>query len=356
MSTLAQKQMNGFKQQDLKTWQPVLTPVAVIALLLAVAIIFMPIGIVLRDASSNVVQKSIRYDNIADCEVSYSDTYENLPKVCDVSFTLEKDMNAPIYFYYELHNYYQNYRRYVKSLSSDQLRGVDVSSTSDCSPVTTFNGSTLVACGLIAATFFEDRFAMSVNSTDLCNRTARCYNYGTNSTDEWHDHWQDWYEEPNWAKKGIAWHSDKEYKYINATYDVDNESGLTQVGDRQNKSGLRLPDINDEDFIVWMHTAALPNFKKLHRIIRNMDLKKGDRINITILNWFEVASFGGEKYIVLSTTEWCGGRNYVLAWIYIIVACIAIGLAVCFAFLLLFGTRSVKSYIDFKNGNVRWSM
>jgi len=69
-----------------------------------------------------------------------------------------------------------------------------------------------------------------------------------------------------------------------------------------------------------------------------------------------VSSFGGEKYIVLSTTEWCGGRNYVLAWIYIIVACIAIGLAVCFAFLLLFGTRSVISYIDFKNGNVHWSM
>jgi len=85
-------------------------------------------------------------------------------------------------------------------------------------------------------------------------------------------------------------------------------------------------------------------------------LKKGDNITVTILNWFEVESFSGQKYISISTTEWCGGRNYILAWIYITVACVAIGLAVCFAFLLLFGSRSVKSYIDFKNGNVRWSL
>jgi len=32
-------------------------------------------------------------------------------------------MKPPIYVYYELSNYYQNHRRYVKSRSSLQLRG-----------------------------------------------------------------------------------------------------------------------------------------------------------------------------------------------------------------------------------------
>merc|ERR1711871_1076910 len=34
-------------------------------------------------------------------------------------------MTKPVYVYYELVNFYQNHRRYVKSRSDDQLRGVD---------------------------------------------------------------------------------------------------------------------------------------------------------------------------------------------------------------------------------------
>lgn len=47
-------------------------------------------------------------------------------------------MKAPIYFYYELENFYQNHRRYVKSKSSTQLSG-EVISLSDaekyCDPI-----------------------------------------------------------------------------------------------------------------------------------------------------------------------------------------------------------------------------
>lgn len=32
-------------------------------------------------------------------------------------------MAAPVYFYYQLANFYQNHRRYVKSRSDGQLRG-----------------------------------------------------------------------------------------------------------------------------------------------------------------------------------------------------------------------------------------
>lgn len=32
---------------------------------------------------------------------------------CVVLMKIEEDMKAPVYFYYQLHNYYQNHRRYM---------------------------------------------------------------------------------------------------------------------------------------------------------------------------------------------------------------------------------------------------
>ena len=45
-------------------------------------------------------------------------------------------MEGPVYVYYELSNFYQNHRRYVKSLSFKQLQGnTDPSYLSDCTPL-----------------------------------------------------------------------------------------------------------------------------------------------------------------------------------------------------------------------------
>lgn len=47
-------------------------------------------------------------------------------------------MKAPVYVYYELSNFYQNHRKYVKSLSFSQLRGEMVSADElyeDCKPL-----------------------------------------------------------------------------------------------------------------------------------------------------------------------------------------------------------------------------
>jgi hypothetical protein len=40
--------------------------------------------------------------------------------------------------------------------------------------------------------------------------------------------------------------------------------------------------MEDEDFVVWMRTAGLPTFKKLHRII-NTDLQPGT-YRVSIMN------------------------------------------------------------------------
>ena len=46
-------------------------------------------------------------------------------------------MTAPIYVYYQLDNFYQNHRRFVKSRSNEQLMGnnLSVADLDDCDPV-----------------------------------------------------------------------------------------------------------------------------------------------------------------------------------------------------------------------------
>jgi len=69
------------------------------------------------------------------------------------------------------------------------------------------------------------------------------------------------------------------------------------------------------------------------------------------LEGYPVSSFGGEKYLVLSTTTWLGGPNRFLGILYIVVGCIAIFLAIGFLLKYLFGQRAMSG----KDGPVVWS-
>lgn len=98
-----------------------------------------------------------------------------------------------------------------------------------------------------------------------------------------------------------------------------------------------LPSVTDEDFIVWMRTAGLPQFKKLHRQILSTSFAAGDSVVVSINSNFDVESFKGEKWVVLSTTSWLGGKNTFLGNAYIIVG------AVCLALALVFGVKQYMS-------------
>jgi len=108
---------------------------------------------------------------------------------CVITIKPDKDMHGEVYLYYELTNFYQNHRRYVKSRSDAELRGDNIdekisggSGIRDCNPLSTFGqlqqtsqdhirseaaGSfagadieniRLSPCGLIAGSFFNDWF------------------------------------------------------------------------------------------------------------------------------------------------------------------------------------------------------
>ena len=129
----------------------------------------------------------------------------------------------------------------------------------------------------------------------------------------------------NWQKSGIAWASDVASKFAQPT------TGVPASYYTLNTQQQALPSVTDEDFIVWMRTAGLPQFKKLHRQVLSKSFAAGDSVVVSINSNFDVDSFKGEKWVVLSTTSWLGGKNTFLGNAYIIVGAVCLGLALVFA-------------------------
>lgn len=373
----------AFRQQRLKAWQPILTPKTVLPLLFGVGVIFAPIGGLLLYASSKVQELSIEYslcttkapvcgdsdafvggpipggsvsmsfrNEVSDdqqprwCQESQDIEYGNITlatPVCRIQFQVPDDLSPPVLLYYQLTNFYQNHRRYVKSFDAGQLNGEhrDNSSIdgSDCEPLQLDeDGKAYYPCGLIANSMFNDTFT-----------SPRPLNWpddgsGTNVTV---------YE---MTDKGIAWGQDKElYKKLSLE-DYPYGSVVPPMYWRERypeyNESFPYPDLHtDEAFQVWMRTAGLPTFSKLAQRndsltlqdgryeieIRDSEFPTGERI-LELRFWrggkadlvpadFPVLPFDGTKSILLSTRTVMGGRNPFLGIAYVVVGglCILLG-------------------------------
>lgn len=87
-----------------------------------------------------------------------------------MNFTIPENMTAPIFLFYEIDNFYQNHRRYVRSKSLKQLAGDDLTEdelSKNCDPIMHVRDlqpkfkknldENMAAnpCGLIANSFFD---------------------------------------------------------------------------------------------------------------------------------------------------------------------------------------------------------
>jgi hypothetical protein len=115
----------------------------------------------------------MQYDNDPACGTGVG--------ACTMKFTIATTMTAPVYFYYQLDNFYQNHRRYVKSRDFSQLKGTWPDDLSNCDPIVKNKDVSLTLknvnkvllnqeapanpCGLVAKSFFTDKFVLYDNAT-----------------------------------------------------------------------------------------------------------------------------------------------------------------------------------------------
>lgn len=93
-----------------------------------------------------------------------------------------------------------------------------------------------------------------------------------------------------------------------------------------------------EDLLVWMRTAALPNFRKLYGRIET-DLEANEIIKVEIQNNYNTYSFNGKKKLVISTTNWIGGKNDFLGKVYMTVGGVCLFIAIAFIIVYLIKPR-----------------
>ena len=87
---------------------------------------------------------------------------------------------------------------------------------------------------------------------------------------------------------------------------------------------------DQEDLIVWMRTAALPTFRTLCGIIE-VEIDGDEIIIVHLVNKYNTYSFEGKKKIVLTTSNWLGGKNGFLGMAYIATGTSFILISVLFA-------------------------
>uniref|UniRef100_A0A2P2LZU3 ALA-interacting subunit n=1 Tax=Rhizophora mucronata TaxID=61149 RepID=A0A2P2LZU3_RHIMU len=201
-----------FTQQELPACKPILTPKWVISAFMFVSIVFIPIGVAALLASRDVVEIVDRYDTLCIPSQNRTDKVgyiqSSVDKTCTRSLNVTKHMKQPIYVYYQLDNFYQNHRRYVKSRNDAQLKNPgDQNETSGCKPENIVNGMAIVPCGLIAWSLFNDTYSFSHNNSDLTVN-----------------------------KKHISWKSDRDHKFGKQVYPKNFQTGGIIGGARLDES------------------------------------------------------------------------------------------------------------------------
>jgi len=227
-----------------------------------------------------------------------------------------------------------------------------------CDPLV-MNGTQLRnPCGLVAASFFTDKFTLSSTASSPTTMSLN--------------------------ENGIAWEYDRTYSFLQpdgfikkGPYDTQ-QSSCSAVGMSECKEYVDsdtgkfyyyyyprdsstyylhemfpnnispIEGVTDEHFIVWMKTAAMPTFRKLYgKISRasgsSYSFKKNDVITITIEANYPVKSFSGTKALVLTTVGPLGLPNTNVGIAYLVVGCLCGFLGLLFLFLQLLHPRPVGS-------------
>jgi hypothetical protein len=333
---------------------------------LATGALFIAIGAALLAISKGVVEYEHDYTD-ADTATGYFD------------IAVDREMEPPIWVYYQLDGFHQNHRKYVKSRDDKQFQYSESPQFAEselhasCEPwVATNDGHVHYPCGLVARSIFNDTFAVlhKDSASEAWSRLA-----------------------VDSSAQAIAWPSDTEGRFRN----VNPEGKVGGGSEKENQlrlnmwildlfppmtceqqdfsdgwepvevatkevDGINVTDckgymtdaptcnfkkdgaafectgnyqptkqpewgIESGHFLVWMRIAGLPRFRKLWGKVDQV-LPKDSTLRVYFQNNFEVIQFSGRKAFVISTSTALGGRSDFLGIGYVVVGgcCLLFGL------------------------------
>eukprot|EP00758_Cryptobia_borreli_P011753 Tbor_TRINITY_DN5690_c4_g1::TRINITY_DN5690_c4_g1_i1::g.9363::m.9363 len=355
-----------FRQQKLASFYPKHSPIAVSIAMFMCALILIPIGILVISVSESIFEKRIRYDHISKCTFrnnhglkKFAVGKDNNTQGCRtiLFFTIDKaipaSVDSPLFMYYRINGYYQMHRRYQKSRDDVQLLGNKKDKTSissDCMPfrwpgdVSGAGADTVEAvyspCGMIAWSMFNDTLNIYKVPDDYTldilpphsSRTPVCLGGMFSQEGEKLD------DSIKCTKKGIALDVDVKKRFQKAAQGADVWTGIPSLqtptdyrsaGYYAGEPGHSLPIATDEDFMVWSRTAPFPEFSKLYRRIE--DRLQAGQYALEVEEYYDTTSFGAEKYLVLQSSSWLGGKHILLGGALLALGCFGfiVGMACC---------------------------
>lgn len=336
----------AFKQQRLNSWQPILTPRSVLPSLFILGAIFGPLGVLVLIATNNVSEISLDY---TDCYryVEYTPLEENFVQMsfpvsdssikrpsykvttikndkhpnkladlkCSLKFSIPMVLEPPIYLYYELSNFYQNHRSYVKSVYWPQLSGVKELSEDALKSCTPLVGKTIdgvfkpyYPCGLIANSYFNDTIS------DLYFPDTQTIVV-------------------DFSDKEISLKADSEL-YKKSPYNFDEilppPFWEDHYPNKQYTEDFPPPDLSEnQHFHVWMRIAALPTFRKLYGINKKTKMMVGT-YEVQIAMNYNISQFGGRKKLIITTKGAFGGKTPFLGYVIITLSSVFVFFGILF--------------------------
>ena len=293
----------------------------------------LPLGIWFFIASHNLVEIQLDYTScraqpkdepISDDFAFVQCKYDPERRNCTLEFQLNKDMPGPIYLYYQLDGYYQNYRKYVSSVCHRQLKGsnqTDSVTLEKCDPlIHERDGSKLpyYPCGSIAAGMFLDRIELElIRNSNGQDETA--YSFSDRNIALEVDRRN--FQPPDYRSQITAipseWVSRHEYEFKYNPNSVSSSSELEKIS-------------SDPHFQVWMRTSPFSSFRKLYGIGGDKTGIRAGRYKISVKEWSDWNAYKVKKSIVLTNLSFLGAKNPSLGIAYIVIGALLILLALLF--------------------------
>ncbi|KAH9586390.1 CDC50/LEM3 family [Trypanosoma melophagium] len=406
---------NPISQQTLPSFFLYSSPFILLPVFIAVTVIFVLLGVVLIIAGDRYYEVEQKYNDIHRYQYIPSDPQVNINQGIRkflvgntthsqgtrtrVLFEVRETLKAPVYLYYTLDNFYQNFRdfhngrskhlmlgkerkrgRYQECLpfekpgflddSSDNVVRVEADGTTHTLQYRDFVYN---PCGVAPWSMFNDTFILyrveqqedGENSGDkntnsnpspmpeslimICNTS----DFSANGNPLGHS------VTPNKCrKKGISWKADEKVRYKelkrglklwSLRYPYPNDNVYLTNGWYANEPGHSLADPLDYDLQVWLRGAFLPKFRKLLRII-DVDLDEGKYV-MDIDEFFDVTTLQGSKGFLLSTAAWVKKDGHGLGIAFLVVGATSFILAITFGIEFLLRWQYSKSLPEPK---ARW--